>query len=136
MFSVVNAGERPVHIRGIGWRTGWLRYGPKFLRRQVAVQMTGGMPYGVDPPYELQPGAEKSSYALMDNILENTRKKAGVPFFSRDWPILGRRRTRILGYVYTADGHTVHVKAEAPLVSKLFEAESKTPAEPQAAAET
>ena len=30
MFSVVNASERPVFIRGIGWRTGWLRWGPAF----------------------------------------------------------------------------------------------------------
>jgi hypothetical protein len=123
MFSVVNASERPVYVRGIGWRTGWLRWGPKFLKRQNAVQMSGGFPHGKEPPYELAPGAATETYILMDNVLKWTRKKSGEPFFTRDWPLLGRRSTRVLGYAYTADGTTVQIRAEKPLVQKLTEAE-------------
>jgi hypothetical protein len=31
MFNIANAGERPVHINGIGWRTGWLYWGRNAL---------------------------------------------------------------------------------------------------------
>jgi hypothetical protein len=122
-FSVANAGERPVHIRGIGWRTGWLRWGPAFLRTQAAVQLTGGLGIGKEPPYELQPGAEVSSFTLLQTMLGKIAEKAGSPFFARDWPVLGRRRTRIRAYAYTADGYTFRVKAEPSLSAKLYEAE-------------
>jgi hypothetical protein len=124
MFSVANKGERPVHINGIGWRTGWLRWGPQFLRRQHAIQMTGGAGYfSQDPPYELQPGAAASSHALLQNVTDSIKGKTGRPFFARDWPLLGRRKTAIWGYAYTADGHTIHVRAEKALADALAEAE-------------
>lgn len=123
MFNVANAGERPVHINGVGWRTGWLRWGPHFLRRQFAVQMTGGTGLGQDPPYEIQPGAAVASYALMENVLSYAKEKTGRPFFTRDWPLLGRHPTAIWGYAYTADGHTIHVRAEQSLVDALAGAE-------------
>ena len=123
VFSVANAGDRPVHISGIGWRTGWLRWGPKFLRRQHAIQMTGGMGYGQDPPYEIQPGASVSSHALLENVTNSIKEKSGRPLFARDWPIFGRRKTAIWGYAYTADGHTIHVRAEKTLAAALANAE-------------
>lgn len=125
MFSVINAGQRPVHVSGLGWRTGWVRSGPRFLRSQVAVQVTGSIPYGKPPPYELQPGAEQSSYALMESVLDNTRKMSGHPLFARAWPLLGMRRTRIRGYVFTADGYSFLVEAEKTLAIKLAAAEAK-----------
>ena len=124
-FTIVNAGERPVHIQGIGWRTGYLRKGPEFLRRQVAVQTAGGVALGKEPPYELQPGASQTTYALLENVLSWTAKKKGKPFLTRIVPISGPRQTRIEGYVYTADGYTFRVAAEALLAKKLAEAEFK-----------
>ena len=130
MFSVANAGERPVFVRGIGWRTGWFRWGPAFLKRQFAVQLSGGVPQSKEPPYELAPGASAETYMLMDNILEWTRKKSGSPFFTRMWPVLGRRTTAIWGYAYTADGATIHARVETPLFLKLVKAETEgVPAE-------
>jgi hypothetical protein len=123
MFSVANSGERPVNINGFGWRTGWLRWGPVFLKRQHAIQTTGGIGYGQDPPYEIQPGAAVSSYALMENVTNNIKEKSSKPFFARDWPWLGRRRTAIWGCAYTADGHTIYVRTERSLVDALAEAE-------------
>lgn len=122
-FSIANQGERPVHINGIGWRTGWLRWGPKFLKRQNGIQMTGGVGFGLVPPYEIQPGASVASYALMTNVLDNAKERKTDPFFTRDWPWLGRRKTAVWGYAYTADGHTVHVRAEKDLVEALTTAE-------------
>ena len=128
-FSVANQGERPVHVSGLGWRTGWLSFGPRFLRRQYAVQLTGGIGLGSDPPYQIEAGAAVSSYAVMSNVLEATRKRKGRPFFTRDWPGLGRRNTAVWGYAYTADGHTIHVRAEKALVEVLAEAERAALAE-------
>lgn len=31
MFSVTNMGERPVYVRQLGWRNGWLPHGPAWL---------------------------------------------------------------------------------------------------------
>lgn len=135
-FSVANKGERAVHIMGVGWRTGWLRWGPRFLRRQHAIQMTGGAGfYSKDPPYELQPGAAASSHALLANVTDSIKAKSGDPFFARDWPIIGRRRTAIWGYAYTADGHTIHVRAEKAIAEALAEAEDVPRRKPKAAIE-
>ena len=104
LFEVANAGDRPVHIRGVGWHTGWLRWGPKFLRLRHAVQVTGSIVGSIDPPYELQPGGYAASYAKMSDVLEHARERKDSPFFTRDWPVLGRRLTRVRAYAYTADG--------------------------------
>jgi hypothetical protein len=123
MFSVANLGERPVHVRGIGWRTGWLRWGPQWLTRRFGVQLTGEILGGTDPPYELQAGEEKSSFADMANVIAHAKKRKGPPFFTRDMPWFGRCRVPIWGYVYTADGYTLHVRAEPTLVKALVAAE-------------
>lgn len=126
MFEVVNAGDRPFHVRGIGWRTGWFRRGPACLRRKAAVQVTNPLGYVVcaDPPYELQPGEAKSSYRPMDDML-GTAKVREEPFFTRDWPYFGRRQTRVRAYVYTADGHEIVVKPEKSLLQALTAAEKR-----------
>lgn len=126
MFNIANAGERPVHVNGIGWRTGWLRWGPQFLSRRAAVQLTGVPQLGnVAPPFEIQPGAAAATYALMENVLSYARERAAEPFYSRDWPLLGRKLTRVRAYAYTADGHTVTVKPEKSLLLDLGRAESE-----------
>lgn len=123
MFSVANVGERNVHIRTLGWRTGRLRWGPKWLARQAAVQLTGGVQGGIDPPYELQPGAEGSSHADMGNILNYCRERADRPFFTRDLPWFGRRGTGIRAFVSTADGFVIQVRPEKALIHALIQAE-------------
>lgn len=119
MYEVANAGERPVHVRGIGWRTGWLRWGPKALRRKAAVQITNSAGMGSEPPYEIQPGAAVGSYALMENVMVHSRERGADPFFTRDWPVIGRRITRVRAYGYTADGYTIAVKPEKGLLKAL-----------------
>ena len=87
MFDIANAGERPVHVNGIGWETGWLRWGPKFIAKQFAVQLTGMPQYGSGPPpFEIQPGAAVQTYALMENVLEHARER-------------GKNRSREIGFL-------------------------------------
>ncbi len=126
MFEVANAGDRPFHVRGIGWRTGWLRYGPSCLRRKSAVQITNQVGYiaSADPPYELQPGEAKSSYRLIEDMLEGVAEREET-FFTRDWPFLGRRATKVRAYAYTADGHEISVSPEESLLKILVEAEKR-----------
>lgn len=125
VFSVANTGERPIHVRTVGWRTGWLRWGPSFLKRAYAVQLTGGTVTPVAPPFEVPPGAEVSTYANMANVLEHARDRTKRPLFTRDWPILGRRRTIAWGSVSTADGHTRHVPVEKSFLEAIVKAEKE-----------
>jgi hypothetical protein len=124
-FEVTNLGERTVFVRGIGWRTGWFRKSPGFLQSKAALQRaTAAETYGVgqEPPYELPPGQAISSYCEMENLIAYGRERA-EPFFTRLWPALGRRATRVRGYVSTADGHMYYAKPPKALRDKLASAE-------------
>lgn len=122
MFEVANAGERPIHVRGIGWRTGWLQRGPKCLQRKSAVQLAMTN-LGKEPPYEIQPGAAISSYQEVAAFVAGAHERKEQPLFTRDWPIWGRRATRIRAYAYTAAGHTIYAKPEKSLLAVLAQAE-------------
>jgi len=134
-FDVANSGNRPVHISGIGWHTGW-RFGLGPLARQSAVQLTGGIVHSRQPPYELPIGARASSYALLGNLLEYARERKAGPFFTRDWPMWGRRAARIRAYAYTADGYEFRVKPERDLITALVQAERDALTAEQAASAT
>jgi hypothetical protein len=121
-FAVTNRGERPVYVQSVGWRTGWLRRGPQFLRAQLALQSTG-TGHGLDPPYQIEPGSQASSHTWLSAVLEQCAERTEDPFFSRDWPVLGRRSTRVRAYVHTADGYTIRCKPDGDLVSRLVAAE-------------
>lgn len=122
MFSVTNTGERPVHVRSLGWQTGWLRWGPRGWKRQLAVQMFGELREGTEPPYEIQPGQEVSSYIDFDSFIGRIEERDREPFFFRRWAKLGVKRTSIWGHVYTADGHTITARVEKELAAAFHEA--------------
>ena len=125
VFEVANLGERPVYVRGIGWRTGWLARWSQWLARKAAVQTAPSAEMfglGTEPPYELQPGASVSSFCDMDRMIAFAGERK-EPLFTRDWPLFGRRQTRIRAYAYTADGHTFYVKPERTLAAALADAE-------------
>lgn len=125
-FEVTNLGDRTVFVRGIGWRTGWFRKSPAFLQSKAAVQIASGAEthgVGHEPPYELLPGQAVSSYCELANLIAYGRERA-EPFFTRLWPILGRRTTRVRGYVFTAEGATFYARPAKKLLNKLAEAEA------------
>jgi hypothetical protein len=123
MISVTNTGERAIHVRQVGWHTGWFRFGPSWLRKQQAVQLTGSIALGLELPFELLPGEEGSTYCLMDNLEEGCRQKSDRPFFSRDYPLLGRRQTKVKATVYVAEGYSFFCKPEKAVIEALVKAE-------------
>lgn len=122
-FSITNIGERNIHVRTVGWQTGWLKSGPSWLKKQYAVQMTGGVPGTVVPPFELSPGNEVSTYCLMANVEDRCRERRANPFFTRDLPILGRRSTKVLASVFIGEGYTFYSKPSADTINSLASAE-------------
>lgn len=125
MFSIANVGIRPIHVRSVGWRTGFFRMGPRCLRQQHAIQLTGGVIGFPEPPFEVAPGTEISTYCLMSNIIQRCEDNSERPFFSRDFPIVGRRRVPVRGLVHTAEGRTFSVRAEPGLIARLASAEKQ-----------
>jgi hypothetical protein len=119
VFQIANIGDRTVHVKSFGWRTGRLNWGPMFLRRQQAIQQF----ITKAPPFELPPFADLSSYTEMATMLQYCRKRANDPFFSRDWPLLGRLSTTILASVNTAEGYTFYARLELATLNKFVEAE-------------
>lgn len=124
-IDVANTGERPVHIRSVGWRTGWPTKWPSFLARGAAYQMTPGAEMfglGTQPPFELQPGASASMYCDMDRMTSHADGRP-EPIFTRNWPLIGKKRTRLRACVYTADGHSFYAKPAKALADALVAAE-------------
>jgi hypothetical protein len=89
LIRITNHGLRPVRVSAVGWRTGWVKFGPKWLKFQHAVQkfdhpvslMTSPTP----PPFDLGPGQEVSLLLSPDPF-----KKPGElrdTFFNRRLPL-------------------------------------------------
>lgn len=56
-------------------------------------------------------------------FIDHARMQANDPFFTRDWPIIGRRGTRARVYVDTADGFRFFAKPEQNLLVEAIDAE-------------
>lgn len=123
MFELANSGERAFQVLNIGWVSGWLKWGPACLRRKSAIQMLGGTTLGEKVPFEVLPGARKSAYCLLENVLEHAQKRVEDPVFTRDWPDGKRRKTRVRAFAYTADGHSFRVWPEKDFLQKIVAAE-------------
>ena len=123
MFSVTNSGERSIHVRTVGWQTGWFKHGPSWLKKQYAMQLTGGVPGTPEPPFELSPANEVSTYCLMANVEDACRERRSDPFFTRDYPWLGRRSTRVRASVYIGEGYTFYTKPTADVIKYVTYAE-------------
>lgn len=84
---VTNHGLRPVRVSAIVWRTGWLRYGPKWLTFQQAVQ-TFDAPISqmssVQPPFDLGPGQDANLHLPTAPFTEHPDLR--LDFFNRRLP--------------------------------------------------
>lgn len=132
-IDVANTGERPVHIRSVGWRTGWPTRWPSFLARGAAYQMTPGAEMfglGTQPPFELQPGASASMYCDMDRMTSHAGDRP-EPIFTRNWPVIGKKGTRLRACVFTADGHVFYAKPAKALAVALIAAEQAAAGAPE-----
>lgn len=122
-FEAANVGHMPVRITGIVWQTGWLRFGPRFLRQISAHQVTGALGYGRNVPFDIAVAEQQGTCCLLENLLNHAKKRAAEPIFCRDWPIIGRRATRVRLLFLTATGHALPAKIAPELLRKLVEAE-------------
>ena len=59
----------------------------------------------------------------MENIEARCREKADDKFFTRQYPLLGCRPTKVKAYAYIAEGYTFYAKPEKELINLLTEAE-------------
>jgi hypothetical protein len=85
-INIANVGLRGVTCTAFGWRTGYWKRGPAFVRRQLALQNAAYAPGSWQFPLTLEPGEEKSVYqdvqAYRAAMGENIRHE----FFCRQLP--------------------------------------------------
>ena len=125
-FKLANVGERRAQILSIGYRTGWLPFGPSFLRYKYALQKFDvAITDDPTPPYIIEPGEERSNFAFKSILMEYSGKRQGDDcFFSRVYPFFGQRRTRAIVIANLAGGRTIHGKMDKYFVSELAAAEA------------
>lgn len=123
LFEAANVGHIPVRITQVGWVTGHLPFGPKFLRRVRAIQFTDGYGIGRPVPFDVPVASREGTAFLFDNLLDQCRNDMAAPMFTRDWPYFGRRATRVRAFFITATGHRFYVRPQRSLVSELVEVE-------------
>ncbi len=116
-IQITNHGMRPVRISSVGWRTGWLRGGPKWLAFQHAIQkfdLPPSMITTATPPFDLGPGQEVSLYASPDPF-----KKGGElrdTFFCRRFPWARKASgTKICVVVFIVASKAVVTRVEGNL---------------------
>ena len=128
-FTVVNRGQRPLHVQMLGWRTGIWPFGwPRFLHRQTAIiPAWDTLHWGGEPPYELPPYRSRMSVQALDPLIEQISSWRGElwsqPFFARVWPIVGIRPTAIFAMVHLEEGLTLTHRVEQSLAKALYDAE-------------
>lgn len=84
---ITNHGLRPVRVSAVGWRTGWLRYGPRWLSFQHAVQTFDhpiSMMSAVQPPFDLGPGQDANLHIPVTPFQEHADLRED--FFNRGLP--------------------------------------------------
>ncbi len=90
-IRIANHGLRRVHITTVGWRTGWLSFGPAWLKHQYAVQMFDRPVSQITsprPPFDLEPGREIALYLTPDTYIE--RPDMREEFFNRKRPFASK----------------------------------------------
>lgn len=119
MFQIANVGDRTIQVKGFGWRTGRLSWGPRSLRRKYAVQVFDRAVL----PIVLQPAESAQYFADMKIVLAHCRERTAEPFFSRDWPIFGRQAVTIWASISTSEGYNFYVRLELATCRNLVQAE-------------
>lgn len=85
-IAVANVGVRRCRCTAIGWRSGHLKWGPKWLRRQHALQNAGYLSGSATLPFDLEPGDEKTMILDPRAYAEATGPEKRSAFFCRKFP--------------------------------------------------
>lgn len=80
---VENVGNRTVQISNIGWRAGWSRWGPDWMRYSNAVQTTS--PGSPTPPLPIAVGDRAMFFVTVPHFL-NAEGGKRAEFFGRKLP--------------------------------------------------
>ena len=78
-FSLENTGLRPLTWTDVAWRVGWLRFGPKALKREWALQNVGA---NIFINHTIEPTSEAQEFILVSD-LKAARDEQSEPFFCR-----------------------------------------------------
>ena len=120
-FDVINCGQQLVQINSIGWRTGWFRRGPKWFKRQPAIQVAGGLPYGNNPPFELAPGQKGNVIVSLHSFVEADCSERSFQYFRRKLPLMNKYiGANIYATVSLASGKTVMARPSKSLARFLI----------------
>ncbi len=85
-ISVTNEGMRRVRVSSIGWRTGWFRFGPSWLKQQFAFQNPTDIVGSSNPPFDLDPGQEKTILLNVTAFANANADRMRIQFFNRKFP--------------------------------------------------
>ncbi|MES2291793.1 MAG: hypothetical protein V4527_00660 [Pseudomonadota bacterium] len=118
-IHITNFGMRAVRISNLGWRTGWLKHGPKWLKFQHAVQ-TFNNPVISNPrlPFDLGPGLDVTFYVSPDAFKKTDEVRD--TFFCRKLPWEANpSRTKVCLMVFIIAAKAVVTRVEPDLESFL-----------------
>lgn len=84
--TVANVGMRRVRCACVGWRTSRLRWGPRWLRRQHALQNADYLPGSATLPFDLDLGDEKTLILAVESYRDAVDAAKRAAFFLRTPP--------------------------------------------------
>jgi hypothetical protein len=116
-IQVLNAGVRPFQVTSVGWRTGWLRSGPKALQFRYAIQNTSIMLNQRPGPHIVDPGREEGFYTPVADMKRSNNDESRIELFGRKLPILGEAPIR--GIVNITGRKPLYVKVSKDLAHFL-----------------
>ncbi len=88
-IDVLNVGVRPFHVTSVGWRTGWLRRGPKTVTYRYAIQNMNIMLNQRPRPHIVEPGRNEGFYVAIADMKGVNAQKSRNEMFVRKLPIIG-----------------------------------------------
>lgn len=106
-FTVLNTGLQPIQVMSVGWRTGWCRFGPKWLQHRWAIETWEGQT-GVATPYELAPRRSAVTIKQAAHFVE-MRPDVRADLFRRPVRLLGNAPIR----------GVVNITGRPPLIVKV-----------------
>jgi hypothetical protein len=106
-IEVVNIGTRSFHVNSVGWRTGWLRRGPKVLAFQYAIQNTSVMLNQRPGPTIVEPGRDEGFYTFIADMKNSNTDKDS--FFDRPLKLLGHAPIRAMINITGRKPHYIKV---------------------------
>lgn len=125
-ITIANVGHRRCRCTAIGWRSGYFKRGPEWLRRRYALQNVAYLPGSAMLPIDLEPGDEQNVILDPQAYLEATGPEKREAFFCRKLPWADSpAQTRIDIFVSLAAHGSIFQRVESGLAQYLATGELK-----------